>query len=363
VLTRYADVAGVLQDARFSVNRQHALVFQRLGLLASLHADFRQAITRNLLMLDPPDHTRLRRLVNKAFTPRVVEQLRPRIQALVDELLEALHERRDVDLVRDLAYPLPVAVIAEMLGIPPQDHARFKRWSDDLVALLDPLQAEGGLAPAERSYGELSAYFREIFAERRRIPRDDLVSALAAVEEQGESLSETDLLSLCMLLLAAGHETTTSLLGNAVLALLRHPDERRRLADDPSLMRTAVEEFLRYDSPIQATDRVATADCEIGGHAIRKGQLVGLILGAANRDPEQFDAPERFDVGREKNDHLAFGHGTHFCLGASLARAEAQITLAALLRRFPRFDGDAEPAARKRSLVLRGPTVLPLRLY
>jgi len=191
----------------------------------------------------------------------------------------------------------------------------------------------------------------------------DLVSALAAVEEQGESLSEADLLSLCMLLLAAGHETTTSLLGNAVLALLRHPDERRRLVGDPSLMRRAVEEVLRYDSPIQATDRVATADCEIGGHAIRKGQLVGLILGAANRDPEQFDAPERFDVGREKNDHLAFGHGTHFCLGASLARAEAQIALAALLQRFPCFDGDPEPAARKRSLVLRGPTVLPLRLY
>ena len=363
VLTRYADAIAVLQDARFSVDRQQALVLQRLRLFGALDPDFAAAITRNLLMLDPPDHTRLRRLVNKAFTPRVVESLRPRIQTVVDQLLDAFHDQREIDLVRDLAYPLPVVVIAEMMGIPAQDHARFKAWSDDLTALLDPLQAEDGIRPAERAYAELSAYFRGVFVERRRVPRDDVVSALAAVEEQGDSLSEAELLSLCMLLLAAGHETTTNLIGNAVLALLRHPGERQRLLDDPGLMRSAVEEFLRYDSPIQLTDRVATVDCEIGGKKIRKGQLVGVILAAANRDPQQFSDPERLDVGRQSNDHVAFGYGTHFCLGASLARAEAQIALSALLRRFPHFDGETEPPARRRSIVLRGPTVLPLRLH
>lgn len=362
VLTRYRDIVGVLQDGRFSVNRQQSKVFQRLRLFEALDGDFAQGLLRNLLMLDPPDHTRLRRLVNKAFTPRRVEALRPRIQQLVNELLVPLHDAAEMDLIRDVAYPLPVIVIAEMLGVPAADRAHFKRWSDALATLLDPLQAENGLTGAQQAYTELSAYFRGIFAERRRAPRDDLVSALVAVEEQGDTLSEAELLSLCMLILGAGNETTTNLLGNAMLALLRHPDERRRLQADPSLMRTAVEEFLRYDSPVQATDRVATEDCEIAGKQIRKGQLVGLLLGAANRDPQQFVAPDRLDVGRVQNDHVAFSHGTHFCVGAALARVEAEITLSALLQQFPRFDGDGAPRSWKRSLVLRGLTTLPLRL-
>ena len=362
ILTRYRDVAAVLHDPRFSVDRQQATVFRRLNAFGSLRPDFALAITRNLLMLDPPDHTRLRRLVTKAFTPRRVEVLRPRIQRIVDELLEAQRDRREMDLIRDLAYPLPVIVIAEMLGVPAEDRAVFKRWSDELVALLDPLQAENGLQSAERAYVEFTDYFRGIFVQRRQQPKDDLVSALVAVEEHGDTLNETELLSLCMLILGAGNETTTNLIANAVLALLRNPDERRRLQCAPALMPSAVEEFLRYDSPIQATDRVATQDCEIAGARIRKGQLVGLLLGAANRDPERFADPGRLDVGRADNEHLAFSHGTHFCLGASLARVEAQITLSALLRRFPNFDGDPAPLSWKRSMVLRGPTALPLRL-
>jgi cytochrome P450 len=362
VLTRYADIAAVLQDPRFSTDRQQANIFRSLGLLRSLQPDFSLAITRNLLMLDPPDHTRLRRLVSKAFTPRVIEGLRPRIQQIVDQLLDAQRDTAEIDLIRDLASPLPVIVIAEMLGVPPADRARFKAWSDALVTLLDPLQAEGGLLPAQSAYVEFCEYFRRIFDERRRQPRDDLVSALVAVEEQGDSLQEAELLSLCMLILGAGNETTTNLIGNAVVALLHHPEERRRLQADPWLIATAVEEFLRYDSPIQATDRVATQDCEIAGKPIRKGQLVGLLLGAANRDPAQFPEPNRLDVDRVDNAHLAFSHGTHFCLGASLARAEAQITLSTLLRRFPDFDGERHPTQWKRSMIVRGLTSLRVRL-
>jgi len=363
MLTRYADIAGVLHDPRFSVDRMQSKMFQRLNPLRGLDSDFAQAITRNLLMLDPPDHTRLRRLVNKAFTPRRVEALRPRIALVAAQLLDSIADAREIDLVRDLAYPLPVIVIAEMLGVPAADREQFKRWSDALVTLLDPFQAEDGLAPAQRAFGEFCEYFRRVVAARRRQPQDDLVSALVAVEERGDTLNEAELLSLCMLLLGAGNETTTNLLGNAVLALLRHPDERRRLQADPSLMPTAVEEFLRYESPIQATDRVAMQDCEIDGRRVRKGQLVGLLLGAANRDPARFPHPDRLDVGRRDNDHLAFSHGTHFCLGAALARAEAEITLAAFLQRFPSFDGDTAPRGWKRSMIVRGLTSLPLRLH
>jgi cytochrome P450 len=323
-----------------------------------LSPEFTGAIHSTLLMLDPPAHTRLRRLVNKAFTPRVVEGLRGRIQALVDELLDGVAARRGMELIHDLAYPLPVTVIAELLGIPVDDRTRFKQWSDTLAVLLDPLQAADGLAPTERAFAEICSYMRPIFAERRRAPRDDLISALVTVEDQGQTLNEIELLSLTMLILGAGHETTTNLLANAVLALLRNPGERRRLQDDPTLIGSAVEEFLRYDSPVQTTDRVATVDCEVAGHPVRKGSVVALLLGAANRDPARFADPDRLDLGRPDNHHVSFGHGAHFCLGAALARVEAQIAIATLLRRFPDFDGDRAPKEWKRSVVLRGPTAL-----
>jgi pimeloyl-[acyl-carrier protein] synthase len=312
-------------------------------------------------MLDPPDHTRLRRLVNKAFTPRVAESLRPRVMGLVDELLDAVASRREMELVHDLAYPLPVIVIAALLGVPSEDRDRFKEWSDTLTALLDPLQANRGLEPCQRAYEELTVYMRGVFEARRREPRDDLISALVAVEEQGEKLDETDLQALVMLILGAGHETTTNLIANAVLALLRHPAERRRLQDDPALIATAVEEFLRYDSPVQATDRVALEDCEIGGRPFRAGSTALMLLGSANRDPARFADPDRLDLGRTDNDHLSFGHGIHFCLGAALARVEAQVAVNALLARFPDLDGETAPRHWKRSLVLRGPTALRVR--
>ena len=358
LLPRYDDIVAVLGDARFSVDRPSADIFQRLNPFRGLSPQFVDAINSALLMLDPPAHTRLRRLVNKAFTPRVVEALRGRVQALVDELLDAVAARREMELIHDFAYPLPVTVIAELLGIPPHDRAQFKTWSDTLAVLLDPLQATDGLKPTEAAYAAITEYMRPIFAERRATPRDDLISALVGVEEQGQGLTETELLSLTMLILGAGHETTTNLIANSVLALLAHPAERRRLQDDPSLIGSAVEELLRYDSPVQTTDRVACVDCEIAGTRIPRGAVVGLLLGAANRDPARFPDPDRLDITRTDNHHLSFGHGAHFCLGAALARIEAQIAIVTLLRRFPDLDGERAPREWKRSVVLRGPTAL-----
>ncbi len=362
ILSRYADVSAVLRDPSFSVRRLESAAVRRLGAFQKLRPDFREMIARNLLMLDPPDHTRLRSLVAKAFTPRVVERLRPRVQALVDGLLDQAQRRGEIELMRDFAYPLPATVIAELLGVPPADGPRFVRWSNDLTALLDPFNAPGGLAAAQAAFVELSAYFREVLAERRREPREDLISALATVEERGESLSEAELVSLCGLILGAGYETTANLIGNAAVALLRYPGERKRLVDAPELIVSAVEEFLRYESPVQATDRVATRDLEIRGTRIRRGELVVLFLAAANRDPERFPDPDRLDLGRLDNAHLAFSHGPHFCLGAQLARVEAQIAIGTLVRRFPAFSGPPGPPAWRPSFSLRGPASLPIRL-
>jgi cytochrome P450 len=321
-----------------------------------------EAITHSLLMVDPPDHTRLRNLVTRAFTPRRIERLRGRIQTMTDDLLDAAEARGDFDFIRDLAYPLPVMVIAELLGAPTGDRERFKRWSDDIAVILDPITTDVPMTQVDASYGEAAAYLRRLFAARREEPRDDLISALVAAEADGDRLSEIELVAICMLLLGAGHETTTNLLGNGVLALLRHPEQRERLQAEPGLVEDAVEELLRYDSPVQITDRVATEDLELHGHRIRSGQVVGLILGAANRDPDQFSDPDCLDLGRTDNRHLAFGHGIHFCLGAALARLEAQIVLRTFLDRFPRFTGDPNQTDYKRSMVLRGLQSFPLRL-
>jgi pimeloyl-[acyl-carrier protein] synthase len=361
VLTRHADIAAVLSDPRFSVDRPQAQGFKRLDPFRGLSPAFVEMILSTLLMVDPPRHTRLRRLVNRAFTPRMVDSLKPRIQAVVDELLAEVRTQRRMDLIQALAYPLPVVVIAELLGIPSADRERFKHWSDTLAVLLDPLQAAGGLIACQSAFEEMAAYLRDIADARRQTPRDDLISALVAIEDQGDALSGTELVALCGLILGAGHETTTNLIANAVLALLRHPHQRRRLQDDPSLIANAVEEFLRYDSPVQATDRVVLADdVEFDGRRLRRGNVVLCLLGAANRDPARYADPDRLDLTRPDIEHLAFGRGPHFCLGAALARAEAQIAIPALLRAFPELDGDRAPRQWKKSIVLRGPTELRL---
>jgi cytochrome P450 len=360
LLSRYDDVAAVLRDPRFTTDRTRLLPFRLMRRSSRRHPDFVSLLDRNLLMLDGDEHRRVRGLVSKAFTPRRIEALRPRVEAIVDELLDAAAPKREMELIHDLAHPLPVVVIAELLGVPLEDRERFRGWSNDVVEILDLMSGRDGLRPAWRGAEGLAGYFRALLAERRRAPKDDLLSAMLAAEENGAVLGEADVLALCALLLAAGHETTTNLIGNAVLALLRHPGERKRLEDDPSLMPSAVEEFLRFDSPVQVTDRVITEDLDFRGRRFRRGQLAVCLIGAANHDPARFPDPDRLDVARGDRGHLAFGLGPHVCLGAPLARLEAEVALAGLLRRFPHFTGPTEPPGRRASIVLRGPTALPL---
>jgi cytochrome P450 len=362
ILTRYEDCFHVLRDKNFTTDRSDVPLMKFVQRLSRKDPEFRALIDRNLLTTDGAVHKRLRGLVSRAFTPRRIEALRPRIQGLVDELLDRASEQDEIELIRDFAHPLPLVAIAELLGVPVRDRELFASWSRQLVQLLDPLQGSGGARPLRRANHELFAYFRPLLAERRAEPRDDLLSAMLAAEEGGESLSELDLLALCSLLLVAGHETTSNLIGNAVVALLRNPGERKRLADDPQLVAGAVDEFLRYDGPIVLTDRAVIEDCEIGGRRVRAGQMVVVGLSAANRDPERFPDPDRLDVGRRDNPHLAFGQGNHYCLGAQLARLEAELAIGTLLRRFPEFAGDPEPTPWRRSMIVRGPEALPVRL-
>lgn len=362
VLTRYADVMAVLRDPRFSAQRRSADVVQEVLEIFPQEGEMSPLVRANtMLSSDPPDHTRMRTLVNKAFTPRAVEAMRPRIQAIVDSLLDAAQERGGMDVIADLAYPLPVIVIAEMLGVPPEDRDQFKRWSDDVVTTIEPVLSPEAQQRAQRASLELAEYFRGIVEVRRREPRDDLLSALIAAEEQGDRLTEDELYATCILLLVAGNETTTNLIGNGMLALLRHPDQLQRLREEPSLLEPAVEEMLRYESPVQLTARVALTDVEVGGRTVGRGQLVLTVLGAANRDPAQFPEPDRFDVARRDNRHLAFGHGIHYCLGAPLARLEAQVAFRSLLARFPRLEPAFERPQWRPAVTLRGLATLPVR--
>jgi cytochrome P450 len=315
---------------------------------------------RSFLVLDPPEHTRLRRLVSRAFTARLVERLRPRVAAVVDTLLAGLDG--DVDLIPTLAHPLPVIVISEMLGVPAEDEDRFKGWSDLLARGLDPdfLVPPDDLERRDRARAEFGEYFRGLVAARRRsAPGEDLLSGLVAIEE----LSENDLIATCILLLVAGHETTVNLIANGALALLRSPGQLAWFREHPSSAPAVVEELLRYDPPVQLSARVALEDAEVAGQRIRRGEPVMLLLGAANRDPEVFAEPEHLDVTRfvtETPRHLAFGQGIHFCLGAPLARIEGQIALTELMRR--ELSLAPGPLRYKDNLILRGLESLPVRV-
>jgi cytochrome P450 len=320
-----------------------------------------------LLGIDPPDHTRLRGLVARAFTPRRVEALRPRVQEITDELLDGIAARDEVDVVADLiadfAFPLPIIVICELLGVPAADRTDFRSWTAVLTA-----PAFGGAARERRraTARAMNDFLRRIFAERRENPADDLISALLAARDHDGRLSDAEVLGTVALLLIAGHETTVNLIGNGVLALLQAPEQLRLLRDRPELLPAAIEEMLRYDGPVErASQRIALADMEIGGTVVPKGAWVHVSLGAAHRDPRAFRDPDTFDITRPDGRHLAFGHGVHFCLGAPLARLEGAIAIGSLLSRFPGLRLACAPedlAWNQSGSIVRGLTRLPVRL-
>src|SRR6267143_513520 len=357
VLTRYEDVSAVLRDPRFIKEPLAALVAARFG------AEVPRGVGLSMLDRDPPDHTRLRGLVSKAFTPRVVEGLRPRIQQIVDGLLDGAAARGSMDLIEEFAYPIPVAVICEMLGVPVEDHEQFKGWSLDIARGLDLIMAGPDSELGQRSVAarhRLAEYFRGLIAQRRAAPRGDMLSGLIAAEEAGDKLNETELLATCILLLIAGHETTVNLIGNGTLALLRHRDQLRRLQQDPTLIGSAIEELLRYDGPVQRTARIPSEDVTIGGRTIARGEMVMPFIGAADRDPVQFAEPDRLDIGRADNRHIAFGWGIHFCLGAPLARIEGQIAINTLIKKWPKLALATDRPEYRQSLTLRGLKALPV---
>jgi cytochrome P450 len=358
-LSRYDDCQQLLRHP--GVGKDFSGAANSLGLTDEQREQqerFRNDRT-NMLTTDPPDHTRLRGLVTRAFTPRTVETLRPSIVALVDELLDGVGSG-EVDVMEALAFPLPVTVIGEMLGVPAEDRAGLRPLVRSVTAVLELAVTPAALAEATAADARLEEYFAELVAERRAHPRDDLLTKLIEAEDKGDQLSERELISTAILLFAAGFETTTHLIGNGLLALLRHPDQLARLRADRSLVRPAVEELLRFDSPVQIAVRTAYEDLPFGGHRIEAGSIVLALLGAANRDPDRFGDPDRFDVGRDEGAPMSFGGGIHFCLGAALARLEGQIVLDRLLDRFATIELAGVPAYRD-SLTLRGVQDLRVR--
>jgi cytochrome P450 len=329
-VSRYDDaVAVLLDDETFVRDPRLALDMDEVAAFTGGLPESFAFIENHMLNKDGDDHRRLRRLVTKAFTPRMVEQLRPRVQEIADELIDRVEGRGEMELVEEFAFPLPITVIAELLGVPVVDRERFREWSN---AIVTPAASPGDFSGFGEQMQAFVDYLLALFEERRREPRDDLTSALVAVEDGGETLDESELSSM-----VAGHETTVSLIGNAVLALIRHPEQRALLADRPELLSRAVEELVRYDGPVERTlTRWASRDVELRGQEIRRGDLVIVVLGAADRDHERFASPDTLDVAAERDvKHVGFGRGSHYCLGAPLARLEAEVALETLFRRLP----------------------------
>lgn len=326
--TRYDDCVAILKDQRFGKEFRKHLSPDQIAREPEESPTF-EVINRHMLNLDPPDHTRLRALVHKAFNPRVVDNLKPRIEDIAKDLLDVAQDKGQMDLIGDFGFPLPITVIAELLGVPPSDRDRFRDWTK---AILFGTNFEDGAAKVM----EFAMYMHNLIDQRQSAPKDDLISGLVAAQEAGDKLDRQELLSMIFLLLVAGHETTVNLIGNGMLALLEHPDQLQKLTADPTLIRTAVEELLRYNGPVETpTTRWAFEDVEIGGKVIPQGDLVMPALLAANRDPAQFDNPNALDITRDPNKHIAFGSGIHYCVGSPLARLEGAIAINALLRRLP----------------------------
>jgi cytochrome P450 PksS len=358
LITRYDDVVAALKDERLVKNRRDAMTPEQLAKTPWVPGVFKP-LERNMLDLDAPDHTRLRGLVHKAFTPRLVEQMRARVQSLSDELLDKAQAKGEMDLIHDYALPIPMTIITEILGIPTTYHEKFRRWLNVLLTMTET-----------RNFPRLiwnmmmfSRYLRKLFQERRLHPQDDLISALVQAEEAGDQLSEDELLAMVTILFIAGHETTVNLIGSGMLTLLQHPDQLNKLRNDPTLIKTAVEELVRFTTPVETgTERYAREDVTIAGVTIPRGGLVLAAIASANRDETQFPNPDILDITRDPNRHLGFGQGAHYCLGAPLARLEGQIAINNLLLRMPdlRLKQKPEMLRWRPALVLRGLKALPV---
>ncbi|MHB8220385.1 MAG: cytochrome P450 [Acidimicrobiales bacterium] len=373
VLARHADCLAVLRDRRASADSTH-IDPDRMpeGFAGDRHrssvidemVEQAERDNRPFLFRDPPDHTRLRGLVSKAFTPRMIEELRPRTLEIVTQLIDVGLERGEIDAVADFAYPLPVRIICDMLGVPAADQTRFPAWSAALARGLDPefLLTDDVRQARMDALVAFAEYFFELLADRRQHPGPDLLSRLVEAEDGGDTLSEGELLSTAILLLVAGHETTVNLIGGSVLALIEHPDQMTALRADPSLARNGVEELLRYVSPVQLTGRTMVDDLEVGGEVLGRGEFAVLLIGSANRDPAAFDTPATLVLARPDIRHLGFGFGIHHCLGAPLARLETQVALTELLRRTARVELATDHVTFRQNVVLRGLADLPVRL-
>jgi len=358
VVTRYADVIRVLQT--FSADRSPSPEQLTTMGLEALNP-IAQVMVRQMLFMDAPDHTRLRGLASVAFTPRRVERLRAHIQEIVDSRLDRVVHAGRADLVADLAAPMPAIVTAELMGVPVADHGQLKAWSADFAEMLGNFQHNPDRIPRVlRSVEEMTAYFRSVIHDQRECPRDGLIHALMSAEVEGARLTEAEVVANVIVTMVGGQETTTNLIGNGVLSLLRNPDQLEKLRADSSLIPSAVEELLRYESPSQHTARLARENVVMGGRQIQRRQAVIAVMGAANRDPERFPDPDRLDITRQDNRHVAFGWAAHFCFGAPLARLEAHIAFETILRRLPKLGLDAQPLVWRHNLGLRGLAALPV---
>jgi len=355
LVSRYADVNALLRDRRCGRTYHHLATHAEMGRPEEpeWHQPFWQLIRSGILDMEPPDHTRVRALVSKAFTPRMVEGMRGRIGRMIDELVETVRGSDEFDLISAIAEPLPVAVIAELLGVPEHDRHLLRPWSADICGMYELHPSDETARTAVRACVEFSDYLRTLSRVRRADPRDDLISALAGVVEEGSRLTEDELIGTCVLLLNAGHEATVNVTGNGWWSLFRNPEQLDRLRADPSLVPRAVEELMRWDTPLQMFERWVLEDIEIGGVKIPKGAELGLLFGSANRDPSVFDRPDELDLGREPNPHISFGAGVHFCLGAPLARMELQASFSTVLRRLPDLTLVTEPVW-KPNYIIRG---------
>lgn len=361
MLLRYDDVANAVLNPTLGSDRTTAYLQQIPQELRDHFQPFVETRSNMMIFTDPPKHTRLRGLVYRAFTPRVVETMEPNIHRVTNDLISKVQETGKMDIIKDLAYPLPIIVVGALIGVPPEDADLLRKWSNDFNRAIGGVVKPELVEVAQNGILEMKDYFGNIVRDRRKNPREDLISGLVNVgEEDSNKLSEDELIATCLMLTFAGHETTTNLIGNGLHALIKNPDQKIKLQNNPSLINSAVEELLRYDAPVQLTVREAKEDLQIRDKSIRKGERVVLMWGAANRDPERFQNPDKLDITRQKNQHYSFGHGIHYCLGAPLARTEGQIAINTILQSLPNIQTTTDNLEWRENFSFHGLKSLPV---